>query len=683
MKYLSTFKPLIIFSVVTNLLMLVAPLHMTQVYDRVLSSGSKETLFYLTIIGAFLLCLFGASEAIRSKLAQRLSAQFATANADLLFANLTDHGGNAANAPGLLRQFNSLKSFLGGRAFIGLFDVPFVPVFVIILFMVHYQIGALTLLGAAALAAVAYLNKTNMAQDQSTSSDAQSQSMQFAHAVFERSEDIRAMGLMPALSERWGRMLGTSLNAQDKAASGNAFYFGLSRAVRQILQITIMAWGAYLVLTGDMSGGLIFAASIISGKVLQPIEQVIGGWDAIANARKAHDDLTAFFAQCGQKQMAMQQPQPHGLLQCKNVSYQLDGAQGPVQLLSDITFTVGPGEMCAIVGPSGSGKSTLARILAGAVLPSDGEVNLDGCNQTNWPADQWGQYVGYVSQDIMLFPGTLAENIARMDVDPDEEKVISAAQKAGVHQLINTFPDGYQTQLGPSGIRLSGGQRQRIALARALYSNPKVLILDEPNAHLDTAGEQALMRILGNLRSKGTCILFVSQRPNLVRIASKIVTIEEGQCVKIDKQNQPQQSPAKTGKADIKAQDLNGPKDLKNLNSATQSLGQPAHTLGTAQRTNKKEADIQKKGGADTPAQADRPSLAEQAILSRKVLPKGQKPEKSQSDEKESRIKTYKVKPNPTSAASGTTAPKPKSFPFSSLTPSSSGNRQASLDETQ
>lgn len=533
MKHLALFKPLIIFSIISNLLMLVAPIHMTQVYDRVLSSGSQETLLYLTLIAILLLVLLGASESIRSKLALRLSARFATQNADDLFAKLTNH---PTKANGLLRQFSSLRSFLASRSFITLFDVPFVPFFVIVLFLVHSQIGFLTLLGAAALGAIALLNKTSMAKAQTNAQDHQSNAMQFASAVFERSEDIRAMGLMPSLAQRWGSMFGASLNAHDEAGFGNAFYFGLSRAIRQILQIGIMAWGGYLVLQGDMSAGLIFAASIISGKVLQPIEQVIGGWDNIARARQAQKDLRAFMDQQASIAEPLAQPSPQGILQARNVSYQIDSSQGPVQLLKDISFTIGPGQIFALVGSSGSGKSTLARILAGAVPPSDGEVCLDGCNQINWPSEQWGQSVGYIAQDIMLFPGTLAENIARMNINPDEEQLMQAAKLGGVHNLINSFPDGYQTQIGPQGIRLSGGQRQRIALARALYTNPQVLILDEPNAHLDQEGEQSLMRILSQLRKQGTAIFLVSQRPALLQIADTIMTVKDGNLAKANRQ---------------------------------------------------------------------------------------------------------------------------------------------------
>ena len=292
-----------------------------------------------------------------------------------------------------------------------------------------------------------------------------------------------------------------------------------------------------------MSGGLIFAASIISGKVLQPIEQVIGNWDGISRARQDYLDLQTFADEQPLKADPMTQPTPNGLLQARNISYAITYDQGEHVLLSDLSLTVGPGEVCAIVGHSGAGKSTLARILAGALVPTEGVLVLDGCAHANWPADQWGHYVGYVAQDIMLFPATLAENIARMAVAPDDQKVLRAAQAAGVHQLINSFPDGYQTKLGAGGVRLSGGQKQRIALARALYTDPKVLVLDEPNAHLDAAGEAALISVLNRLRDKGTAIVLISQRPALVQMADKVMTLDQGKSAGIRKQKRTQPLP--------------------------------------------------------------------------------------------------------------------------------------------
>lgn len=533
------YKPLIIFSVITNVLMLVAPMHMMQVYDRVLSSGSKETLLYITLIAAFCLALYGLCEAVRSKLAQRISAQYAVAQADPLFHGITSGAVPVEKSNEIIRNFNTVKMFISSRAMIGLFDLPFSPLFLVLLFLLHFQIGLLTTVGAGLLIAVAWFNKNLTAEDQKASTVANSKAIGFATAMASRSEDILAMGLLPSLVQRWGGIMGDSLNAQDTAASKSAAFFGLSKGIRQILQISIMAWGAWLVLNGDMSGGLIFAASMISGKALQPIEQVIGGWDSINRARAAHAEIQSVLKMAREEVEKIEQPAPVGNLSLSNISLVVEGLKKEQSILTDISFQAKPGTISAIIGPSGAGKSTFARIIAGAVKPTQGEVMLDGCSQANWPVEQWGENVGYVGQELLLFPGTIAENIARMSVNPDEKQIITAASLAGAHDLINSFADGYMTQLGDGALRLSGGQKQRIALARALYTLPKLLVLDEPNAHLDKEGEAILMRSMKHLRDLDTTIIIVTQRQEILKIADKVMMIKNGRQVELRQQKNP------------------------------------------------------------------------------------------------------------------------------------------------
>lgn len=522
-------KPVFIFSIFANILMLVAPLHMMQVYDRVLASGSQETLFYITLIGIAGLILFGACETIRTRLAQRLAAQYAINRAEPLFDGVTEYSKDTSQSHDMLRHFNTIRAFLPSRTYICLYDLPFAPLFLVILFLVHYQIGILTVIGLAALIGVALLNYKNTAQLQAQSSQANSNSVNFAMAVISRNEDIKAMGLLPQLLERWGGMSAQSLNTQDAATAKTAFYMGLSKSVRQILQISIMAWGAFLVLNGDMSGGLIFAASMVSGRALQPVEQFIGGWESLNRAKQSYEALEAFIAENSQIADHIEQPEPVGKLLVNEVSF----ATANAQLLDKISFSLTPGDMLGVIGPSGAGKSTLARIIAGAVPATSGSVSLDGCEQKNWLPEQWGQYVGYLSQDIMLFPGTIAENIARMAVHPNEKKVVAAARAAGAHELINSLPDAYMTNIGDGNVRLSGGQKQRIALARALYTSPKLLVLDEPNAHLDDASETQLMNSLQNLKGQGVTIVVVSQRGKLLKIADRIISVNAGTMVEM------------------------------------------------------------------------------------------------------------------------------------------------------
>lgn len=546
LRFKSVFGWLLLFSVVTNVLMLASPLHMIQVYDRVLSSSSLATLFYITLITVAALGLFGVAETVRLKLAQRMSARFATQVSEELFQGLAYQsagaGAGADSSARLLRDFNNVKGFLAGKTMIALFDLPFVPVFLILLYLIHPQLGLLTFIGMFALASVALANKKMTSGASADSAKANGAAMNFAQAVFSRRDDIRAMGLLPAISARWGQQMAQSLNTGDRAAFQSANFFGLSRFVRQTLQVVTMAWGAFLVINGDMSGGVIFAASMISGRALQPIEQVIGGWESIAAARAAHGELMAFIAQNTRALPQVNLPPVQGFLQAHHLNYAPEGVASDTPILSNINLSVRTGEIVVLVGPSGAGKSTLVRLMAGALGASSGKVLLDGYERENWPPEQWGRAVGYIGQEITLFPGTIAENIARMAIKPDERAVTEAAQFAGAHDVIAKLPQGYMSMIGPGMHELSGGQKQRVAFARALYSRPKVLILDEPNAHLDQAGEQALMTSLTRLRAQGCAILIVAQRQSILKIANRVVTIENGKISRIETVTRDEQS---------------------------------------------------------------------------------------------------------------------------------------------
>lgn len=534
MRPFKAFWPLFVFSVASNVLLLVTPLHLMQIYDRVLSSGSSETLFYITLIAILCLCLYGVTEALRSLIAQRISAQYAIKNADPVFKGMTNGVLPIEKSQQAIRDFDNVRSFISSRVLISLFDLPFAPLFLLLLFVLHFQIGLLTTFGAGLLIAIALFNKSSTAQDQETVSKKSMAALGFGFAVAQRSEDIRAMGLLPSLVQRWGEYTGSNLAAMDSAASKTAVFYGISKATRQIIQISIMAWGAYLVLNGDMSGGMIFAASLIAGRVLQPIEQIIGGWDLINRARKSHHVVTSLMAKIDAAQEKITQPEPKGFVAVKNVSFKIETDNEKTEILHDVSFELIPGKIAAIVGPSGAGKSTIARILAGITRPTEGDVLLDGCAQENWPVEQWGRNVGYLGQDVLLFPGTISENIARMSISPDEMRVISAAQLAGCHEMINSLPKGYMTKIGDDGARLSGGQSQRIALARALYTAPKLLVLDEPNAHLDQQSEDVLMKCLQYLKKYDTTILLITQREKILQIADKVLVTRNGTIFELD-----------------------------------------------------------------------------------------------------------------------------------------------------
>ena len=521
-------KWIAIFSIATNLLMIVPPLHMLQVYDRVLSSNSLETLIYISLIAIAAMVLFGAAEAVRGVLAQRAAARYTVAVSDPLFSRLSHNNEGAHESAQILRDFNMVRGFISSRTLIGLFDLPFAPFFLLLMFMLHWSLGLLTLVGLGALVAVAWFNKKLTSANAKATKQADMQALSFAQAVFMRSEDIRAMGLLPAVMERWGARMGTALKTGDEAAGQASAFYGVSKAVRKMLQIVIMAWGAYLVISGEISGGVIFAASMISGRALAPFEQVIGGWDRIAQARNAHSNLEAFLKTDEGWVEPMRLPDPVGHIAVQDLTYSPSQVANAKPILDTVSFDLEAGKILAIIGPSGAGKSTVAKALVGAIVPSAGQIRLDGAERSQWPEDQWGETVGYVSQEITLFPGTLAENIARLELAPDQQRVVAASLAAGVHEMITSLPQGYGTEIGPGKVMLSGGQKQRIALARALYSDPKVLVLDEPNAHLDAQGEGSLIDAMKRAKAAGRTIVIVTQRRSILQVADYVMTIKDG-----------------------------------------------------------------------------------------------------------------------------------------------------------
>ncbi|EFL88824.1 type I secretion system permease/ATPase [Ahrensia sp. R2A130] len=525
---LGSLKWVAVFSVATNLLMIVPPLHMLQVYDRVLSSNSLETLIYITLIAVAAMVLYGAAEAVRGILVQRAAARYTVEKADPLFEGLSKSNGGMRQSSGLLRDFNMVRSFIASRTLVGLFDLPFAPFFVLLMFMLHWSLGIITLVGIMALVGIAIMQKVITAKAADTAKETDSEALSFAQTVFSRSEDIRAMGLLPSVMQRWGSRMGASLASGDEAAGQASAFYGTSKALRKILQIAIMAWGAYLVIDGQISGGVIFAASMLSGRALAPFEQVIGGWDRISQARGSHGKLEAFLAEQANRPETMRLPEPTGHIAVESLTFNPNEEKGGKPILENVSFEVPAGKVLAVIGPSGAGKSTIAKAIVGAIQQNTGQVRLDGAERSQWPEDQWGETVGYVSQEVTLFPGSLAENIARLEIEPNEEKVVRAAMAAGMHDMAVALPDGYGTMIGPGAVMLSGGQKQRVALARALYSDPRVLILDEPNAHLDANGETSLIAAIERAKGQGRTVVIVTQRRSVLTVADYVMTVKDG-----------------------------------------------------------------------------------------------------------------------------------------------------------
>jgi len=369
---LKDFKWLFVFSIVANLLLLAMPLHMIAIYDRVLTSRSEETLLYITLIALAALVLLGVTESVRSMIAQRMSAKYVTDGAAQLFDGLIRSEESTARKSQLMRDFYSLRSFLSSRALIGLFDLPFTPVFLLLLFALHVQLGFITLVGIFLLAGIAFANRNLSLMETEEATRTNSDAVTFSQALVNRSEDIRAMGLFPAFLQRWGGKMDAALGHADKSTKIQSIFFGLSRAVRQGLQVIIMAWGAYLVLGGDLSGGVIFASSLISSRAFVPIEQVIGSWDRIVHARAAHHNLAAFVAGQPEVKHAIVPQLTTGDVDVENLTFEVVNGPRVHTILRDINFSLRSGSILAIIGPSGAGKSTLAKLLSGALVPTEG-----------------------------------------------------------------------------------------------------------------------------------------------------------------------------------------------------------------------------------------------------------------------------------------------------------------------
>lgn len=527
-NYLPHLRALFAFSIVTNLMVLAPSFHMLQIYDRVLSSGSKPTLIFITLIAVFALVVYGVAETIRTKVSQRLAAKYTVSVADKLFARFANFPQSAMATSKYLRDYGTVRTFLSSRTIIGLFDLPFIPFFLLLLFFVHWSIFLVTLVGILVMALFSYLNGKMTEQSRTKSRDMDGEAIGFAQAAFSRGEDVRSLGLLPNFITLWGHRTASALIAAEDASDKSAVFFSLSKAFRQILQVSIMGWGAFLVLAGDMSGGKIFLASMISGKALGPIEQVIGSWEQITKSMAAYravEELTGPEKKLSARAML---PEPKGHLLARNLIYVPKGAAPGVRIVNNISLQLKPGEIVVVLGASGAGKSTFVRMLAGALRPTAGELLMDNAQYDQWPTEQWGRNIGYIAQEVNLFPGTIADNIARFDINSDEQEVYKAAQAAGVHDMILGLPKGYQSIVGMGEFQLSMGQKQNIALARALYSNPKVLILDEPNSHLDQYGEGMLFNALIAAKKRGAAIIVVSQRTSILKIANRTMRITNG-----------------------------------------------------------------------------------------------------------------------------------------------------------
>ncbi|RKT34789.1 ATP-binding protein HasD [Roseovarius halotolerans] len=520
-----------LFSAAVNLLMLTGPMFMLQVYDRVLSSGSVATLQALFVIVLALFIFLGLYDFLRRRLlsraAYRLDQYVGQPLHDLWLRS------GLRPRPGTGRPLNDLavvRGFLPSPAMLGLFDTPWIPFYMAVVFLIHPWLGFLALAGLGIVTVLALLNQWATRAHHARAMQMDSAESFLADQSRRNAEAIVPLGMSGRVTARWAEMHRAGLAVgQVGGDRGEAFAAG-SRAFRLALQSALLGLGGYLALQQEISAGMIVAVSIIAGRALAPVDMVIGQWRSIVRAREAHGRLAALFDAAPGARAAMQLPAPKGRLEVRAVTKFAPGGRGGARapILDQVSFRLAPGDAVGVIGPSGSGKSSLARILVGAWRPDAGELRIDGATPEQWEDAALGRHIGYLSQRLELLAGTIRDNIARFDPEADDAAVIAAARLAGVHDMVLRLPDGYATELGHDHAPFSGGQVQRIGLARAVYGMPRYVVLDEPNSNLDASGDEALAQAIIALRGHGCTVVVMAHRPSAIEAVNKVLVLHGG-----------------------------------------------------------------------------------------------------------------------------------------------------------
>ncbi|MEQ1881966.1 MAG: type I secretion system permease/ATPase [Burkholderiales bacterium] len=521
-----------LFSLVINLLMLVPALFMLQVFDRVVSSRSLETLVMLSVLAAGALLFMAYLDVIRSRLLSGAGVALEKLVGPPVLAEMVRRGilpGGRGATHGL-RDVGAIRAFLTGPGIVALFDAPWVPLFVLVIWLFHPLLGGIALAGALLLLGIAWLNERLSRKPLEQMQLESRKAGRYADQMVSHAEVAGALGMVENLARGWQGLSHKVLSHQLDANRASSLASSASRFMRQFLQVAMLAAGAWLVINQFATAGVMIAATILLGRALAPVESAIAGWKSLVDARSAYLRLDQDLSTVKNVVAVTELPPPLGALSVENLLFGFPGQDGPV--IKRVSFNLRPGEALAIIGPSAAGKSTLAKLMVGIWRPASGAVRLDGADIGAWPRARLGPYVGYLPQGVELFSGTVSENIARMG-EVDSAAVIEAAQRANAHDMILRLPQGYDTPIGDSGAFLSAGQRQRVALARALYGTPRLLVLDEPNSNLDSEGETALIAALRNLKLAGVTVVVVTHRTPLLAVMDKVMLLREGQVEKL------------------------------------------------------------------------------------------------------------------------------------------------------
>lgn len=526
------FVAVAIFSALLNILYLAPTIYMLQVYDRVVPTRGVITLVFLTVIFLFATAVLTGLDSLRSRLLVRASSRLDRRVSPAITSAVISRAGGSIKSTQAMREFDTLRQTLTGIGILALFDAPWTPIYILICFLLHPLLGATALGGSLVLLGLAFLNERSTTGPLKRANEAAAKAYNSLDQSANIGPVLRALGMRRAMVARHMQERHESIHLQAEAAFNSVTFMSLTKFTRLSLQSLSLGLGAYLAIEGKISAGSIFAASLLITRALAPIEQVLGAWRSVAQGRVAYRALNELFEKADHDESHTLLPKPEGHLELENVSV-LSPARDRL-ILNGITFSLKAGETLGVVGASGAGKSTLARAMAGALRPEQGRVRLDGADLKDWDEDQVAQYVGYVPQDPSLLMGSIKENISRFQTELVEDPatldaaVVRAAQACGAHDMIVRLPNGYDTVLGWGGAGLSAGQAQRVALARGMFGEPSLLVLDEPNAHLDADGETELLKGLVQLKKEGVTVVIVAHRTSVLATIDQLMVLRDG-----------------------------------------------------------------------------------------------------------------------------------------------------------
>jgi ATP-binding cassette, subfamily C, type I secretion system permease/ATPase len=517
-----------LFSLAINLLLLAPTLYMLQVFDRVLASRSEETLLVLSLAAAVALVVMSVLDVLRARLLVVVGAALERSLGPTVLEGLLAQAARRTSEADYrhgMRDLNVLRTVLAGPGVVSLFDTPWLPLFLVLIFIFHPLLGAVAAAGAFLMGLLAFLNERCSRKPLERAQAGARRAARFSDAKLQNAEVIGALGMLPAVARRWSRMNDEALRQQIASSQIGGAFAGSTKFARQFIYIGMLGTGAWLVVDQHLTSGVMMAGTILLSRALAPVEALVASWRGLVEAAGAWRRLDQLLEKNRADKPATELPAPKGALVAERVVYGVKGLERPI--LRGVSFNLAAGEALGLIGPSASGKSTLARLLVGIWHPTSGVVRLDGGDIAGWDRAALGPHIGYLPQDVELFGASVAENIARLG-EPDPAEVVRAAQRAHVHELILRLPKGYDTEIGEGGTGLSPGQRQRIALARALYGRPCLVVLDEPNANLDREGEEALLRALHGLKEEGVTLVIVAHRPSLLGGVDKMLVLRDG-----------------------------------------------------------------------------------------------------------------------------------------------------------